>query len=284
MKKFILLVPTITMFCSLFLSQSFAEVTLSVGNSSALPGSTDISLVVSLENQSNQIKGVQMDICDTDNLLACTGCETTERTTAFNCSSNELENGCCRVLLFDFSGGVIAEGDGPVFTLTYDVSGEAPAEKCRDLSTEEIRIRDENTDILEATSVAGEFCFDDSLPPSTTSIRPGPVPTSTTTTPLTTTSSVPSTTSTTIQTAPGTTTTKPGACLLREIYGNDSEETELLRYVRDNVLSQFPEGRELIRLYYQWSPLMVKLIEDDEDFKEYVKEIIYELMLSMLEE
>ena len=63
-------------------------------------------------------------------------------------------------------------------------------------------------------------------------------------------------------------------CLSKEIYGEDSEETELLRYIRDNKLNQTPEGRELIRLYYQWSPMIVKAMEKDKEFKEEVKELI----------
>jgi hypothetical protein len=47
-----------------------------------------------------------------------------------------------------------------------------------------------------------------------------------------------------------------------------------LRYLRDNVLSQIPEGQELIRLYYEWSPAIVKAIEEDEEFKEEIKEMV----------
>jgi hypothetical protein len=63
-------------------------------------------------------------------------------------------------------------------------------------------------------------------------------------------------------------------CTAEKIYGVYSEETELLRYIRDNVLSQTPEGREISRLYYQWSPAIVKAMEEDEKFKEEVKEIV----------
>jgi hypothetical protein len=55
-----------------------------------------------------------------------------------------------------------------------------------------------------------------------------------------------------------------------------------LRFFRDNVLSQTPEGQELIILYYQWSPLIVKAMEEDESFKEEVKEMIDEV-LSLME-
>jgi len=39
-------------------------------------------------------------------------------------------------------------------------------------------------------------------------------------------------------------------------------------------LSKSPEGQELINLYYQWSPEIVKAMEKDEEFKEEVKEMI----------
>jgi hypothetical protein len=63
-------------------------------------------------------------------------------------------------------------------------------------------------------------------------------------------------------------------CLIEQIYGEDSEETELLRYLRDNVLSTAPKGQELIRLYYEWSPVIVEMMEEDEEFKAQVKEMI----------
>lgn len=75
---------------------------------------------------------------------------------------------------------------------------------------------------------------------------------------------------------PITTTTAGGGggCILEEIYGEFSQRTEILRYVRDNVLSKSLEGRELIKLYYQWSPVIVKAMEEDEEFQDEMKEVI----------
>jgi hypothetical protein len=70
------------------------------------------------------------------------------------------------------------------------------------------------------------------------------------------------------------TTTIPGLCSAELIYGEHSEQIDLLRYIRDNVLTQTPEGQEIIRLYYQWSPAIVKAMEQDEEFKEEMKEMI----------
>jgi hypothetical protein len=63
-------------------------------------------------------------------------------------------------------------------------------------------------------------------------------------------------------------------CTLVKIYGENSKEVKILRLFRDNVLSKTPEGQEIIRLYYQWSPAIVKAMERDEEFKEEVKEMI----------
>ena len=67
-------------------------------------------------------------------------------------------------------------------------------------------------------------------------------------------------------------------CLVQSIYGTDSTETQLLRSIRDNVLSKTHEGRELIKLYYQWSPVIVRAMEADEEFKQEVKELVDELL------
>ena len=82
------------------------------------------------------------------------------------------------------------------------------------------------------------------------------------------------TTTTTAPDGPTTSISGDGICTSEQIYGENSEQTELLRHIRDSVLSQTPEGQELIRLYYQWSPAIVKAMEEDKEFKEAVKEMI----------
>lgn len=95
-------------------------------------------------------------------------------------------------------------------------------------------------------------------------------PTTTTTADSSTTTTVESSTTTTTDSA----TTTIAICTTESIYGEYSEEAELLRYVRDNLLSQTPEGQEIIRLYYEWSPAIVKAMEEDEELKVRVKEMI----------
>ena len=65
-------------------------------------------------------------------------------------------------------------------------------------------------------------------------------------------------------------------CLATSALGGDSRGNDLnrLRKFRDEVLSKTPQGKELIRLYYEWSPVIVKAMEEDEEFKEEVKEMI----------
>ena len=63
-------------------------------------------------------------------------------------------------------------------------------------------------------------------------------------------------------------------CALIQIYGENSKEVELLRNFRDNVLTQIPAGQEIIRLYYELSPVVVRMMEEDEGFREEIKKTI----------
>ena len=74
-----------------------------------------------------------------------------------------------------------------------------------------------------------------------------------------------------------TTTTTATICLTESIYGEDSEETKLLRNFRDTILKSTPEGKEIVRLYYQWSPVIVEAMGEDKRFKEALKIIINEI-------
>ena len=67
-------------------------------------------------------------------------------------------------------------------------------------------------------------------------------------------------------------------CSAEKIYGEDSEEVVILRYLRDNILSKSVEGRETIRLYYRWNPVIVRAIKDDNGFKKDMREMIDGIM------
>ena len=75
-----------------------------------------------------------------------------------------------------------------------------------------------------------------------------------------------------------TTSVKESPCPSKTIYGEHSDETEFLRQFRDNVLSKTPEGQEIIKLYYEWSPIIVKAMEADEEFKEEVRAMVDEIL------
>ena len=63
-------------------------------------------------------------------------------------------------------------------------------------------------------------------------------------------------------------------CLFSYLLGSDNPQLDTLREFRDEVLSQTPEGQQIIRLYYEWSPTIVQAMEEDEEFKAQVKEMI----------
>jgi hypothetical protein len=79
-----------------------------------------------------------------------------------------------------------------------------------------------------------------------------------------------------------TTTTEPDTtCPAEAIYGEGSFEVTLLRAVRDGLLIRTPEGQALIKLYYQWSPTLVKAMQADEQLKEDVKEMVDGMLVLM---
>ena len=61
---------------------------------------------------------------------------------------------------------------------------------------------------------------------------------------------------------------------METIYGEDSEEVVILKYVRDHVLQGTPEGRELVKLYYAWSPFIGRMIENDPELQDELKEML----------
>jgi hypothetical protein len=40
------------------------------------------------------------------------------------------------------------------------------------------------------------------------------------------------------------------------------------------VLRTTPEGQEIIRLYYELSPVIIEMMEGDEEFKKQMKEMV----------
>lgn len=68
-------------------------------------------------------------------------------------------------------------------------------------------------------------------------------------------------------------------CLLEKLYGNSSEVTKLFRTLRDEVLNKTSEGQELVRIYYEWGPVIYRAMEADEDYKKQIKTTIDNILL-----
>ena len=63
-------------------------------------------------------------------------------------------------------------------------------------------------------------------------------------------------------------------CTSELLYGEHSKEAKLLRSFRDKVLSKTPAGQALVRLYYEWSPGIVKAINKNKKYRKVVKKMI----------
>ena len=63
-------------------------------------------------------------------------------------------------------------------------------------------------------------------------------------------------------------------CPAELLYGEDSSEVALLKHFRDTVLAKTDEGRQLIKFYYKWSPLITEALKQNKEFKGKLKAII----------
>jgi len=81
-----------------------------------------------------------------------------------------------------------------------------------------------------------------------------------------------------------TTSASTANCPTEEIYGEGSVEVVILRSIRDNVLTKTPEGREIIKLYYLWSPIVTVAIQNDYSLRKGVKELVDEILPFLREE
>ena len=68
-------------------------------------------------------------------------------------------------------------------------------------------------------------------------------------------------------------------CVVELVYKDYPEGVKTLRYLRDNALKKTLEGREIIRLYYQWSPVIIKAMGEDEEIQGEIKEMIDGMLL-----
>jgi rhodanese-related sulfurtransferase len=63
-------------------------------------------------------------------------------------------------------------------------------------------------------------------------------------------------------------------CVIERIYGEDAEQTALLRLFRDTFLSKNLEGQEIIRQYYKWSSVINIVMAKDATLKSELKALV----------
>jgi hypothetical protein len=80
-----------------------------------------------------------------------------------------------------------------------------------------------------------------------------------------------------------TTTIPAHQCPAETIYGNNSEETELLREYRDKVLSKSATGRQMIKTYYELSPAVAEVLQQNETAKSNARRVLDSLMPAIRE-
>ena len=73
-------------------------------------------------------------------------------------------------------------------------------------------------------------------------------------------------------------------CPVEQLYGQSSYEAELLRFVRDYMLVTTVQGREIIKLYYLWSPLIVMMMQEDGEFNDLVRNTVDDMLQILLKE
>jgi len=86
-------------------------------------------------------------------------------------------------------------------------------------------------------------------------------------------------TTTTAAITTSSTTAVADYCVVEAIYGESSGKTQFFRWVGEKILSRTPEGRKIMEIYYTWSPVIVKMVEEDKDLKERVHQLLDEIVL-----
>jgi hypothetical protein len=69
-----------------------------------------------------------------------------------------------------------------------------------------------------------------------------------------------------------------GSCIAEAVLENDEDSLNVLREFRDKVLSNSIKGKKLVALYYEYSPMAVKFIEDKPEVKSRLNQIIKTLI------
>lgn len=145
--------------CILSTAVARGDVTITVGKGASFSGTYGVPIEVTLENLSEQVQAIQMELCDVNDYLTAVGCENTERTQDFTCAFFEEKNGCVGVVLYSLTCETIIEGDGSIFKIIYDVSQGAPAVECRDINPQNMQVKDHLGQEIPVSGIPGEYCF-----------------------------------------------------------------------------------------------------------------------------
>ena len=132
------------------------------------PGGVGVKLQLCLDNPTQLVGGLQLDVCEYDpdenplDCMKCINCELSERTTMFDCAVLELPGGCCRVLLFCKNPGcAINPGFCTIVTVVYEMyelSEECNATECITAMPENMIVSNYDGYEIPAAGLAGEIC------------------------------------------------------------------------------------------------------------------------------
>ena len=123
-------------------------------------GDVGIKVDLCLDNQVFEVGGIQVDVCDTPDCLECVGCELSERTVLFDCFVNELDNGCCRVILISKApGGVINPGICNIVKIDFQKNDNPDplCDDCIEITVDGI-VSDPYGRPIDMTGTPGEIC------------------------------------------------------------------------------------------------------------------------------
>ena len=125
-----------------------------------IPNGVVVKVPLCLSNLEDPVGGVQLDLCESnDDCLECVECELTERTTIFDCVVNELDNGCCRVIIFSKNpGGVINPGECNIATLVYLLDPACSFMECETLTSTNVIVTDQYGSEMDAVGLTGSVC------------------------------------------------------------------------------------------------------------------------------
>ena len=142
-------------------ASSFSQVVLKVGSSTGTPGGrADSRIEVSLDNRQSPVAGLHFDVCDEDNYLILEKTEPAARSAGLDRPvASELPDGCARIDVQAQSGRAIRPGTGPVLTLFYRVSPEAPLKEHRQLRLRNSVVADNNQQKLAVREEPGAVVF-----------------------------------------------------------------------------------------------------------------------------